>query len=77
MDNLLEQMANISKAHGYGILSNQVKELKEENKRMAEALKEFIELDKEPQYHGAMPVFLRSFRDKAEAALKNRKPYNL
>lgn len=29
MDNLFEQMANISKAHGYDILSNQVKELKE------------------------------------------------
>lgn len=28
MDNLFEQIANISKAHGYDILVNQVKELK-------------------------------------------------
>lgn len=29
MDNLFNQMANISKAHGYNILADQVKDLKE------------------------------------------------
>lgn len=37
MENLFEQMANISKAHGYDILSKQVGELKE-------VLRELIEV---------------------------------
>jgi len=73
MDNLFEQMANISKAHGYDILVEQVKELKEENKRMAEALKPFAD----------WPLNYANLHDmvdevvKAKEALKNRKPYNL
>lgn len=38
--NLFEEAANISKAHGYDILAKQVVELKEENERLKEALKE-------------------------------------
>ena len=38
MDNLFEQMANISKASAYDILLNQVKELKEENKRLKHSI---------------------------------------
>lgn len=34
MDNLFEQMANITKEHGYDILADQVKELKEENEKL-------------------------------------------
>lgn len=38
MDGLFEQMANISKAHGYDILAEQVGELKKENATLREAL---------------------------------------
>ncbi len=37
MDNLFEQFANISKAHAYDILADQVKELKEVIKQLIEA----------------------------------------
>jgi len=36
MDSLFEQMANISKAHGYDILAKQVGELKEVIRRLIE-----------------------------------------
>lgn len=38
IDNFFEQAANISKAHAYDIVSKQVQELQEENKRLKEAL---------------------------------------
>jgi len=38
-DNLFEQMANISKAHAYDIVSKQRDELLEENKRLKESVK--------------------------------------
>jgi len=44
MDGLFEQMANISKAHGYDILAEQVGELKKENAKLAAALQPFIKL---------------------------------
>lgn len=57
--------------------TNQSKEEAESNailfaasSKMYEALQAFIELDNDPHYHGLMPVFLREFRSKAEAALK-------
>lgn len=37
MDNLFEQFANISKAHGYDILADQVKELKQVIRDLIEA----------------------------------------
>jgi hypothetical protein len=40
------------------------------SKDMLEALQIFFELDNEPKIHGAMPVFLRTFRDKAKAAIQ-------
>ena len=40
--NLFEQAANISKAHAYDILVEQVGELKEENERLKEALQGII-----------------------------------
>lgn len=39
MDNLLEQITNISKAHAYDILVDQVKELKEEKTILVDALR--------------------------------------
>lgn len=38
MDNLFEQMANISKANGYDILAVHVKELKEMMRELIEAV---------------------------------------
>jgi len=40
MDNLFEQMANITKAHGYDILSKQVGELKSERDALEAQVKE-------------------------------------
>lgn len=74
MENLFEQMANISKAHGYDILSKQVGELKEENRNMAEALKGFIHsVEHEGVINGRVVDAVRN----AKESLKNRKPYNL
>ena len=39
MDNLLDQITNITKAHAYDILSQQVKELKEENEALRNRVK--------------------------------------
>lgn len=41
MDDLFQQMANISKAHGYDILAEQVKELKTENEALKAQLDSF------------------------------------
>lgn len=38
MDDLFNQMANISKAHGYDILADHVKELKQANKELVQGL---------------------------------------
>lgn len=40
MDNLMEQIVNISKASAYDIVSKQCVELKEENERLKKRLKE-------------------------------------
>lgn len=45
-DNLFEQMANISKAHAYDIVSKQAQELKEENDRLKRVNKELLEMVK-------------------------------
>jgi len=71
MENLFEYAVMVTKAHGYDILAHQVKELKEENKAMAEALKELIECDYTSGTHLNCAII------KAKEALKNRKPYNL
>ncbi len=71
MESLFEHAVNISKAHGYDILADQVRELKEENKRMAEALKELVECDYTSGTHLSCAII------KGKEALKNRKPYNL
>lgn len=42
VDNVFEQLANISKAHGYDILSEQVGELKKENAKLRKALSELL-----------------------------------
>lgn len=42
MDNLMEQIVNISKASAYDILAQQVKELQAENKSLKEVVKQFI-----------------------------------
>jgi len=71
MDKIFEHMVNINKAHGFDILSEQVKELKDENRQMAELLKEFIKwTDKGDE-------FVSDIREQAQTVLKNRKPYNL
>lgn len=51
-DNLFEQAANISKAHGYDILAKQVGELQAENKRLlslneglVEALQDIVNME--------------------------------
>ena len=44
MDNLFEQFANISKAHAYDIISQQVIELKEENTKLRNRVKYLEEL---------------------------------
>lgn len=41
MDNLFEQFANISKAHAYDILVEQVKELKGENEKLKQDISNF------------------------------------
>lgn len=46
-DSLFEQMTNISKAHGYDILADQVEELKEKNERLKERVQYFENLIKE------------------------------
>lgn len=43
MDNLFEQLTNISKAHAYDILSEQVKELRADNKILKEALRYLLQ----------------------------------
>ena len=65
-----QQLVNISKAGVYDVLSDQVKELKEENKMMAEALKELVECDYTSGTHLSCAII------KGKEALKNRKPYN-
>ena len=72
MDNLFEQAAQITKAHGYDILANQVKELKEENKELAATLKMIQNMDTWQKYFGGGAI-----DKKITEALKNRKPYNL
>jgi len=42
MDDLFNQLANISKAHGYDILSEQVEELKKQNAEMRDVLEIII-----------------------------------
>lgn len=42
MDNLMEQVVNISKASAYDIAAQQVKELQAENKSLKEVVKQFI-----------------------------------
>jgi hypothetical protein len=44
MDNLFEQIANISKAGAYDILVEQVGELKKENAKLREALQGLINI---------------------------------
>ena len=56
MDNLFEQLTNISKAHGYDILSQQVKELKEENEIMKNLLADIHTDDK---INAILPATLR------------------
>lgn len=42
MEDLFNQLVNISKAHGYDILSEQVEELKKENAKLREVLELII-----------------------------------
>ncbi len=72
MDNLFEQMANISKAGAYDILVEQVGELKKENTKLREALKTLVE-NKYPNpniYHGAIYFEMQSKHAIAEFEAK-------
>lgn len=42
MDNLFEQITNITKAHAYDIVSNQVSELKEQNEIFRKGLQDIF-----------------------------------
>ena len=72
---LLDQMATITKAHAYDTVAvPQIQELKEENKRLAEALKGFIH---SVEHEGVIQGRVVDAVTNAKEALKNRKPYNL
>ena len=47
MDNLLEQITNITKAHAYDIISQQAQELQQENKKLKYRVKYLENLIKE------------------------------
>jgi hypothetical protein len=73
MDNLFEQMANITKAHAYDTVAvPQIQELKEENRRMAKIIQDFLGLYGSDDDAQAIALF-----EAARKTLKDRKPYNL
>lgn len=77
MDNLFEQVANISKAHGYDVLAKYVEELKAEKSLLIYHLKDCthrmekarkIIQSESPGFWGVLDT------EKANEALKNLKP---
>lgn len=73
MDNLFEQMANISKAHAYDIVSKQRDELLEENKRLSASNKELMELVRECYGYFSAPNFTDRYgtAERLKAAIQN------
>lgn len=65
MDNLLNQIVNISKASAYDVLVEQVGELKKENERLREALQGTLTVAIQYGIHADHPQFI-----KAKEALK-------
>ena len=68
MDNLLEQITNISKAHAYDIVVDQVNDLTIENKKLKERVKYLEDLISE--YSNKMLVNLSG--DKVKEFLKDQ-----
>ncbi len=73
MDNLFEQMANISKAHGYDILREKVKELEEENRRLKqreEDLEHYVGYVQDATSRGAVPLDYEEWQEAGKPLTK-------
>lgn len=68
MDNLFEQVANISKAHGYDVLAKYVEELKAEKEQMKRAL---LAVQEDAKFDG---FITQQTSKQVSEVLKNLKP---
>lgn len=59
-DSLFEQMATITKAHAYDILSKQVTELKNCNRELIESLNELISLNEQISQNFNFPAIKKA-----------------